>query len=88
MNETKKMPFQVYLREDQVAALRTVAERRGESIAALVREGVDMFLEDLPPEEDPLLDLIGLYDSGVGDLAENHDAYLGRVIAEESDDEP
>lgn len=88
MTETKKKPLQVYLREDQVAALRTVAERRGESIAALVREGVDMLLEDLPPEEDPLLDLVGLFDSGVGDLAEMHDENLARMLAEESNHEP
>ncbi len=73
MMETKKKPLQIYLREDQVEALRTVAERRGESIAALVREGVDLLLEGLPLEEDPLLDLVGLFDSAAGDLSEKHD---------------
>ncbi len=84
MRETKKKPLQIYLREDQVEALRTVAERRGESIAALVREGVDLLLEGLPLEEDPLLDLVGLFDSAAGDLSEKHDQVLVKMITNES----
>jgi hypothetical protein len=87
MASTKKKPIQIYLREDQVNALRIIAERRDESIAALVRAGVDRLLDDLPSEEDPLLDIVGLYDSGRGDLAEKHDEYLVQTIHEESDRE-
>ena len=47
-----------------------------------------MLLEGLPPEEDPLLDIIGLYDSGTGDLAENHDEHLVGMITKEGDREP
>lgn len=88
MASSKKKPVQIYLREDQVEALRAVAERRGESMASLVREGVDKFLDELPPDEDPLLDIIGLYDSGRGDLADKHDDYQTRMIQEESNREP
>lgn len=88
MASGKKKPVQIYLREDQVEALRAVAERRGESMASLVREGVDKFLDELPPDEDPLLDIIGLYDSGRGDLADKHDQYQVGMIQEESDREP
>ena len=88
MSDSKKKPIQIYLRDDQEKALRSVAERRGESLAALVRAGVDLFLEGLPPEEDPLLDIVGLFDSGVTDLAENHDAYLDEMIEKEGQDEP
>ena len=52
--ETKKKPIQIYLREDQVAALRSVAERRGELMAALVREGVDLLLEGLAAGRGPV----------------------------------
>ena len=87
MTNPKKKPIQIYLRQDQVQALRMVAERRGESFAALVRQGVDLFLDKLPPNEDPLLDILGSFDSGIGDLAEKHDDYLVNLIQEESNRE-
>ena len=84
MAKASKRPVQVYLRSDQLDALRALSRRRGESIAGLVREGVDKLLEEVPAEEDPLLEVVGLYDSGVGDLAEKHDEYLARMIEEEN----
>lgn len=84
MKGLKKKPLQIYLREDQLEALHMIAERRGESMAALIREGVDMLLDEMPVEEDPLLDIVGLYDSGIGDLAEKHDEHLVRLVTEES----
>ncbi|MFZ5996242.1 MAG: hypothetical protein ACOYW7_01950 [Nitrospirota bacterium] len=41
-----------------------------------IREGVDKFLKELPIEEDPAMELIGLGSSGKGDLSEKHDHYL------------
>ncbi len=84
MVNTKKKPIQVYLRVDQLDALRALSRRKGESVAALVRNGVDRLLEEIPPEEDPLLEVIGLYDSGLGDLSEKHDQYLAQLIEEEN----
>jgi hypothetical protein len=84
MNDTRKKPIQIYLRDDQVHALRMVAERRGASLAELVRQGVDLLLDGLPTEDDPLLDIVGLFDSGLGDLAEKHDAYQAKIIQDES----
>jgi len=84
MVKTKKKPVQIYLRLDQVDALRALSRRKGESVAALVRKGVDRLLAEIPPEEDPLLEIVGLYDSGMGDLSEKHDQYLVQLIEEEN----
>jgi len=84
MTEKIKKPLQIYLRSDQMDALRSLSKRRGESMAELVREGVDRILEEVPPEENPLLDIIGIFDSGVGDLAEKHDEFLAKMIQEEN----
>ena len=88
MRDLKKKPLQIYLREDQIEALRIVSERRGESLASLIREGVDLLLEKLPTSEDPLLDIVGLYDSEPEDLAEKHDEYLEKLLEKEGDHEP
>lgn len=84
MVKTAKKPLQVYLRTDQLDALRALAKRRGESMAGLVRVGVDKLLQEVPPEEDPLLDVVGIYDSGIGDLSEKHDEYIAQMIEEEN----
>jgi hypothetical protein len=72
--------IQVYLRPEQLAALRALARRRGVSISDLVCQGVDRVLAEIPPEEDPLWDIVGMFDSGLGDLAEKHDEYLVSII--------
>lgn len=84
MAKAAKKPLQVYLRWDQLDALRALSKRRGESIAGLVREGVDRLLEEIPPEEDPLLEVVGLYDSGIVDLSEKHDEVLAKMIKQEN----
>jgi hypothetical protein len=47
-----------------------------------MRQGVDRLLADMPADEDPLLDIVGQFDSGLGDLAERHDAYLAKWTGE------
>ena len=36
-----------------------------------------------PEEDDPLLKLIGAFDSGPSDAAERHDDYIGEALAKE-----
>jgi hypothetical protein len=84
MAATHKRPIQVYLRPEQLDALRGLAERRHVSIAALIRDGVDRILAEVPPEEDPLLEMIGMVKSGPSDLSEKHDEYLTRWILEDN----
>jgi intracellular sulfur oxidation DsrE/DsrF family protein len=77
-------PIQVYLRQDQIEPLRAEAARRGVSLAELVRQGVDHVLQEAPVEEDPLWKVVGIMDSGVGDLADEHDKYLAEIYAREN----
>lgn len=84
MSAITMKPIQVYLRPEQIDSLRAVAERRKVSIAELVRQGVDRVLADVPAEEDPLWNIIGTFDSGLGDLAEKHDEYIARLVHEEN----
>ena len=59
-----------------MGALRWLAGKRGVSIAELVRQSVECYLAQLPPEDDPLWGIIGLIKDGPPDLAERHDNYL------------
>lgn len=79
-----KKPLQIYLRKDQLEALRALAQKRGVSLAELVRQGVDKLLAEVPPEEDPALEIMGLFHSGLGDLAEKHDEYITKWLREET----
>jgi len=72
-------PIHVSLRQDQIEPLRAEAKRRGVSLAELVRQGVDHVLQEAPIEEDLLWKIVGIMDSGVSDLAENHDKYLAAI---------
>lgn len=76
-------PFQIYLREGQLEALRALAQRREQSIAELVRQSVDQLLINVSAEENPLFDIIGIGDSGLGDVSINHDHYLAEFELED-----
>jgi hypothetical protein len=84
MSTLAMKPMQIHFRPAQVETARAVASRRGVSFAELVRQALDNFLAEMPAEEDSLWNIIGSFDSGLGDLAEKHDEYLARTIARES----
>lgn len=78
-----KKPIQVYLRPEQLDRLRALAKRRGVSLAELIRQGVDLLVGETPPDHDPLLDIVGMFEGGPPDLAEKHDQYLAQIFREE-----
>jgi hypothetical protein len=78
-----KKRIQVRFRPEQLDALRALAQRLGVPVAELVRQGVDRVLADIPPEEDPLWDIVGIFD-GPGDLAEKHDEYIADLVYREN----
>ncbi|MCC6170061.1 MAG: ribbon-helix-helix protein, CopG family [Caldilineaceae bacterium] len=81
-----KKPVQVYLRQDQIDALRLLAAKQGTSVAELIRQGIDRVLIEMPLEEDPIWKIVGSGNSSVHDLALEHDQYLAE--SEESNNRP
>lgn len=79
-----KHPIQIYLDDRQNQALRALAKQRNASVSELIRRGIDLLLNQIPFENDPAYRLIGLGNSGVANIAENHDEYLVQVIGKES----
>ncbi|NLG84618.1 MAG: CopG family transcriptional regulator [Firmicutes bacterium] len=72
---------QVQLTEEQVRALRFLAGQRGVSMAELIRESVEHYLQETKETVDDELvrrakEVVGKFSSGLADLAENHDRYL------------
>jgi hypothetical protein len=80
--QKKKKPIQVYLDYKQDAGLSFVADKLNISKAELIRRSLEEYLIDaIPPEEDPLMEMIGLAgedSKGPVDGAENHDYYLAK----------
>jgi hypothetical protein len=50
----------------------------------LIRRGVDRLLAEVPAEEGPLWDIVGLVESGPSNLAEKYDEYVAEMIADEN----
>lgn len=72
---------QVQLTEEQLAALKRLAARRGVSISELVRQGVAAILRGSQAGQERLRReraraAAGRFRSGLSDLAEAHDRYL------------
>jgi len=84
MRALAKKPIQIYLEPVQDKALRALAGREGISLAALIRRTIDHYLAELPVDEDPALQVIGLGRSGREDMALKHDDYLAALTREET----
>ena len=71
---------QIYLDEDDDRWLEEQARASGTTKSAMIRDGIKKLrVEEVPLEEDPLMELIGLagYDpDGVVDGSVNHDKYI------------
>jgi len=84
MGALAKKPIQIYLEPAQDRSLRALSQREGISLAALIRRTIDHYLADLPVEEDPALQVIGLGHSGREDMSSRHDDYLAALTREEN----
>ena len=78
---------QIQLTEEQSHALKSLAARRGVSVAELIRQSVDSFIRSstgLNVHERRLraIAAAGRFRSGQDDIAMNHDHYLAEAYAE------
>ena len=78
-----KRPIQVYLEQQQDRALRRLAKNKGVSISELIRQGVQLLLDQIPVVDDPAWDIVGLGASDVDDLASRHDEHLVEELQRE-----
>jgi len=74
---------QIYLPHDIHRRLRARAEKQGLTLAVQVRSALEDYLERVEADDDgvlhaddPIFQMIGMADSGLGDLSVNHDHYL------------
>lgn len=73
---------QIQLTEEESTALKEAARRRGVSVAELIRQSVDRFLEEscsgAPENVGRLaaLEVVGRFHSGLTDISTRHDDYL------------
>ena len=82
--------LQVQLTEEQADHLRKTAESEGASQAEIVRRALEAYLRrPIQAREAAVraraLELIGVFSSGLSDVAENHDRYLAEAILEENE---
>jgi Ribbon-helix-helix protein, copG family len=75
---------QISLTPDQMRRLRAEARRRRTSIAGVIRDAVDIIVpeDDWEERKRRALAAIGTGNSGLTDVAENHDEYVAEAIAQ------
>ena len=76
MKKNKKVPIQIYLDPEQIKIIDRLSKARGKSKAATIRACIAKYIESLPLENDPALNIMNLGESGRKDIAEKHDDYL------------
>jgi hypothetical protein len=83
----KTVTTQIQLDSSQFDTLAEESKRRQISIDELLGNLVKQYLDELSilnrRSEVNLMSIVGLGDSGSSDVSENHDKYLGEIIAHE-----
>jgi hypothetical protein len=72
---------QIQLTEEQATALRKRAAEEGRSLADLIRQSVDVYLDQANPASkkskfERMIRAAGKFNSGSRDVSTNHDRYL------------
>ena len=75
-------PLQVYLEETEMSRLDAWARARGWTKSQAIRAAVRALTR--PPADDPILDLVGIFDGLPADLSANFDRYLNETFVAET----
>lgn len=70
---------QVYFPNELYRKIERIARHESKSVASIIRKAVERYLKeqnDIDWENDPIFKAVGIMDSGMSDLSENHDKYL------------
>lgn len=76
MKKIKKVPIQIYLDPEQIKIIDRLSKAAGKSKAATIRTCIAKYIDSIPLENDPALNIMNLGESGRKDIAEKHDDYL------------
>jgi len=67
VNPLKKKPIQIYIETKQAKVLDALAHKKGVARSEIIRLSLDRYLSELPIEDDPAMNVIGLEKSGKTD---------------------
>jgi len=70
---------QVYFPMELYRKVEKIAKDESKSVASIVREAVNEYLkkrEEIDWDNDSFFNIVGIVESGKGNLAEEHDTYL------------
>ena len=78
---------QIQLTEEQSRILKDIAGEKGLSVAELIRQSIDHYIQsthELTKEEKKrrALSVVGITSSGVPDLGSEHDRYLAEIYGD------
>lgn len=77
----------VYLESEQQKMLKKLAKKERISVSGLIRQLVDQYISLIKINSGKVrrkrLSIIGIGDSGLTDVSENHDKYVGEAVAEQ-----
>lgn len=80
---------QIQLTEEQARRLKSIAQERGISVAEVIRQSIDLYIQSskqptMAEKRLRALSIVGRGASGESDLASEHDRYLAEVYGESS----
>lgn len=76
---------QIQLSEKQARLVKSISAEKGISVSEVIRRAIDSMESysmdhDAGKKRELALEVVGKFNSGTGDISENHDEYLSRAF--------